>query len=158
MAELAYLASLPKKRMGTGVLFVNAEDELLIVKPTYRPEWLVPGGIVEENESPYRAAAREIQEELGLSLPIGQLLCVEYRSAEPPRSENLQFIFDGGVLSKESIAKIVLPANELVTYAFVPLHQALEKVTPYLARRLTLAMTARAQQRAIYMENGELIL
>ena len=91
MSEPAYLATLPKKRMAVGVLFVNTRDELLIVKPTYRPEWLIPGGTVEANESPYRAGVREVQEELGLVLPLGRLLCMDYQSAKPQKSESIQF-------------------------------------------------------------------
>jgi 8-oxo-dGTP diphosphatase len=154
VSEPAYLAALPKKRMAVGVLFVNARDELLIVKPTYRPEWLIPGGSVEANESPYRAGVREVYEELGLVLPLGRLLCVDYQSAEPQKSESIQFIFEGGLLSDEVIDRIVLPAGELATYTFTSLPQALNQLTPHLGRRLVLAIAARAHQQTIYAEDG----
>ncbi|MFH0988218.1 MAG: NUDIX hydrolase, partial [Parcubacteria group bacterium] len=63
-----YLDSLPKKRMGAGVLFLNEQKELLIVNPTYKDHWAVPGGSVEENESPRQACLREIKEELGIEV------------------------------------------------------------------------------------------
>lgn len=154
MTESAYLATLPKKRMAAGVLFVNARDELLIVKPTYRPEWLIPGGSVEANESPHKAGIREVREELGLVLPLGRLLCVDYCSAEPHKSESVQFIFEGGLLLDEVIDRIVLPADELAAYTFASLPQVFEKFTPHLGKRIALAMAARTQQRTIYAENG----
>jgi hypothetical protein len=39
--------------MAAGALFFNHRDEILILKPTYRDDWLIPGGVVELDESPY---------------------------------------------------------------------------------------------------------
>lgn len=75
-----YLASLPKKRMGAGALFRNAQQQLLLVKPSYKPGWEIPGGVVEYNESPYEACLREVQEELGLQVPLYRMLCVDYNA------------------------------------------------------------------------------
>ena len=47
-----YAKMLPKKQVGTAVLFFNAKEELLILKPNYKDGWLVPGGSSDENESP----------------------------------------------------------------------------------------------------------
>lgn len=38
----------------------------LIVEPTYKPTWDVPGGIAKVDESPRCAARREVLEEVGL--------------------------------------------------------------------------------------------
>lgn len=65
----------PKKRMTAAVLFLNTQNEILIVKPVYRERWLLPGGIVEKDESPRQACIREIREELGFVSAIGKLLC-----------------------------------------------------------------------------------
>jgi hypothetical protein len=58
-ASLAYSASLPAKRMASGCLFLNKAGELLIVKPVYRDDWLLPGGSLEKDESPAQGCARE---------------------------------------------------------------------------------------------------
>jgi 8-oxo-dGTP diphosphatase len=42
-----FYAALPAKRMASGALYFNNRGELLIVKPTYRAAWLIPGGVVE---------------------------------------------------------------------------------------------------------------
>ena len=52
--------------MAAGVLYVDDQDRVLIVEPTYHDHWNLPGGVVQANESPYAAARREIGEELGL--------------------------------------------------------------------------------------------
>lgn len=56
-----YYKGLPKKRMGVGALFLNDKNEILIVKPSYKDHWSVPGGVVDENESPRQACIREVK-------------------------------------------------------------------------------------------------
>ncbi len=38
-----FYSSLPRKRLGAGVLLFYKSD-LLIVQPTYNPGWILPGG------------------------------------------------------------------------------------------------------------------
>ncbi len=47
--------------------------EVMIVKPSYRREYSFPGGHKSDNESPAEAAARELQEEVGLKIPASEL-------------------------------------------------------------------------------------
>ncbi|MCL5999744.1 MAG: NUDIX hydrolase [Chloroflexi bacterium] len=133
---------------------MNTQHEILIVKPTYRDDWLIPGGMIEEQESPCAACIREVHEEIGLHLPIMHLLCVEYKSQDGNKSESLQFIFDGGVLQPKDIRMIRLPADEIAQYAFLPHEAALEKVNHKLGRRITVALRALEQHRTLYMEDG----
>jgi 8-oxo-dGTP diphosphatase len=46
------------------VLFRDAAGRVLLVKPTYKNGWEIPGGYVDAGESPRAAAAREVKEEL----------------------------------------------------------------------------------------------
>jgi 8-oxo-dGTP diphosphatase len=154
MVDVTYLSSLPTKRMAVGVLFRDRSERVLIVHPTYRPEWLVPGGSVERNESPRYACIREVYEELGLSVSIGRLLCVDYRPHEGQKSESVHFIFDGGVLHDVQISAILLPPDELQEYAFVSMQEAVSKIDIHLARRLRLACTALQSGRMTYAEDG----
>jgi 8-oxo-dGTP pyrophosphatase MutT (NUDIX family) len=59
-------AALPRKRAVATMLLTDLADRVLVVKPTYKPDWELPGGAVEDGESPEVAAAREVVEELGL--------------------------------------------------------------------------------------------
>ncbi len=149
--------NLPKKRMAAGALCLNEQREILIVKPTYRPDWLIPGGLIELNESPRVACAREVCEEIGLKLPIQRLLGVDYTSPDGVRTESLQFIFWGGVLDVQQIARIRLREDELSAYRFVTLHEAQRLLNPHLAKRIAPCLFALEQNRTLYLEDGVLL-
>ena len=48
------------------VLLFHGEDVLMIQKSYKGGEWYLPGGFIEEGESPEKAAHREVLEELGI--------------------------------------------------------------------------------------------
>ena len=150
--------TLPGKRMAAGALFLYPRQEILVVKPTYREGWLVPGGVIERDESPYRACLREIREELGLDLPLQRLLCIEYRLPYGPKSESMQFMFYGGVIDEPAIQAIILPSEELSGYRFCERDEALVLLIPALSARMKFALMALDQQRIIYLEDQVEIL
>jgi ADP-ribose pyrophosphatase YjhB (NUDIX family) len=82
MAVNAHEAKMAHPRMAAGALFFDAADRVLMVEPTYKDYWEVPGGYVETGESPLQAAVREVHEELGITSPIGRLLAVDWAPSE----------------------------------------------------------------------------
>jgi 8-oxo-dGTP diphosphatase len=159
-----YLASLPKKIMGAGCLFFDTEGKILVVKPTYRDTWNLPGGVVETNESPQNACIREVREEIGIEIKPKRLLCIDYTSKNEESIESLQFIFFGGTLSQEKISEIKVAADEINAYQFLPPKQALTLVSNKLARRINKCLTIsndanyvsiRDRHQALYLEDGE---
>lgn len=48
------------------IVLVRVEGQLLLIRPSYRPWYTVPGGRVDRGEAPRLAAARELREEVGL--------------------------------------------------------------------------------------------
>jgi 8-oxo-dGTP pyrophosphatase MutT (NUDIX family) len=133
--------------MAVGALFRDAHGRVLIVQPTYRPEWLIPGGALERDDSPRDACIREVNEELGLTVAIDRILCIDYRPADGAKSECVHFIFDGGVLHNAQIAAITLPPDELQACASVP-------IDVHLARRVRLAHNALQNGQTVYAEDG----
>ncbi|MCW5850674.1 MAG: NUDIX hydrolase [Anaerolineae bacterium] len=154
MNEAEFFANLPKKRMAAAALMLSERGEVLIVKPTYRDDWLVPGGTVEAGESPYAACQREVAEEIGLDRPLGRLLCLEYRPAEGTITEALQFLFDGGTISAAEARAIMLPPGELAVWRFAPLTEAMALLNPKLGRRIAFALRAREHGETLYLEDG----
>ncbi|HEX2035900.1 MAG TPA: NUDIX hydrolase [Chloroflexota bacterium] len=146
----------PRRRLAANALLRNQRGEILLVQPTYRADdlWLLVGGTVDEDEAPLRACRREVREELGIDVPLRQLLCVEYqpRTARGPAS--LHFLFDGGVLTEAQVAQLRLPAGELGAWEFVEEGAARRRVGPRVGRRLEVALMALQQRRTIYLEDG----
>ena len=91
-----YTERLPRKRMGSGVLFTDAAGQVLLVEPTYKEYWEIPGGCVEADESPYVTAVREVKEELGLVVTPGRLLVVDWVPPRVGRAEGVMFVYAGG--------------------------------------------------------------
>lgn len=150
----AYQESLPKKRMGAGAIFRDAEGRVLIVKPTYKEYWEIPGGSVEHNESPVSCCEREVHEELGLSRKVGKLLGIDYVVDDGVRTEGIMFVFDGGVLTDDDIRLIRLPENELSEFRFVAADEISAYMTlPLLGRRITKIALATTDV-TLYLENG----
>jgi 8-oxo-dGTP pyrophosphatase MutT (NUDIX family) len=99
------------------LLIQDNADRLLVVKPSYKPGWNLPGGRIEEGESPTEAARRETKEEIGLDIQPGFLLAVGWERATGHGKP--LFIFDGGILEPTSFELISLQQNELVAVEFV---------------------------------------
>jgi ADP-ribose pyrophosphatase YjhB (NUDIX family) len=49
------------------------EGRVLIVKPSYRRHYGLPGGFIRRGETPAEAASREVSEELQLQIPAADL-------------------------------------------------------------------------------------
>lgn len=153
--EVAWKKSLPKKRMAAGALFLNERNEVLIVVPKYGDTWEIPGGVIESLESPREACEREIHEELGLTIHLSQLLCVDYRAKTKDHpDESVQFLFLGGILSEDAMRNISLDPTELQEYHWVPVHLIREKVHNIaLSNRIIFGVKAYQEKSCIYLES-----
>lgn len=152
-----FYRSLPKKRVAAGILFFDTHGRILIVKPIYRPEWLIPGGTIEEDESPRQGCEREVLEELGLIVTAQQLLCIDYMQKDGVKTEGIDFIFYGGTLDQGQIDSIQLQASELSEYRFVSIEEALQLLAEVLSRRLIPCIEALQHHTTVYLENGQKI-
>jgi 8-oxo-dGTP diphosphatase len=102
-------------RMAAGVLFRDQHGRVLLVKPSYKAGWEIPGGYVEPGESPKQAARREVREELGIDPPIGRLLVVDW-APHPDEGDKLLFIFDGGELGNGNVSPAARDEIEAAKY------------------------------------------
>ncbi|HET6381224.1 MAG TPA: NUDIX hydrolase [candidate division Zixibacteria bacterium] len=150
----AFYGSLPAKRVAAGVLITDSMGRVLLVQPSYKPTWEIPGGVVEAGESPRGTARRELREELGLEIGIGQLLVVDWVSPQPPRTEGLIFVYDGGTLDDLDARAIRLADPELNAYGFVDMEGAVGLTSERLERRIAAALRARRAGRTVELEDG----
>jgi 8-oxo-dGTP pyrophosphatase MutT (NUDIX family) len=152
-SDISYIASVTRVRAAAGVILQDQAGRVLVVHPTYKDVWEVPGGMVEPDESPADACTREVREELGLSLPTGALLCVDWVPASPPWDGGLMFVFDGGVLTPDQIAAMRLCPDELDRFEFIEPGRLGEVLIPRLARRVAAAVAA-IGRGGVYLEDG----
>ncbi|MGW4369797.1 NUDIX domain-containing protein [Nocardia takedensis] len=152
-----YVAGLARKRMAAGVLFRDERGRVVLVEPSYKPNWEIPGGAVEADESPWETVRRELVEEIGWHRPVGRLLVVDYVRPQDHRPEGVVFVFDGGVLTDADVAAMVPSPGEIRSIGFYTLAQAVDRVKPLLADRLAVALAAVSEGATVLCEQGRRI-
>lgn len=155
----AWAASLPKVVASGSMLFADEEGRTLLVRQSHRggahTVWNVPSGGVEEGESPALAARREAWEEIGLDVVPGRLLMVDWRRRDGVRPPLAQYLYDGGTLTADQIARIRLQEGEIAEYGFFDLEGAHERLAPEGFERLVKAVAVRDRQEALQdLEDG----
>jgi 8-oxo-dGTP diphosphatase len=112
------------------------------------------GRDVEHGEAPTRAAAREVEEELGIAPPIGRLLVADW-APDHIDGDKLLFIFDGGILADQYRDQIRLQADEISGYEFHDVAQIHDLTIGRLARRIVHAHAAHLDGSTRYLEHGK---
>ena len=150
-------AAQARKRVSADALVRDAAGRILIVDPTYKPGWDLPGGMAEANEAPDNALRRELREELGIDLTVGRLLCVDWVPPHGPWDDLLAFEFDGGTLTPDQVDELRVVDDEIAEFAFCAVDQ-LDGVLPErLARRVQCALDVLVgSDPAVYLADGRL--
>lgn len=149
-----FTSRLPTKRVAADCLIFDQDGRFLLVEPTYKTTWDVPGGVSEVDESPRRTARREVAEELGLEIEPGDLLATDWISRRGAWTEVVAFLFDGGVVSI-SVSDLTFQAEEIRSARFVSLNDAESLMTPWEYARVAAAVDSRSRQATVYLEDGE---
>ncbi|MGW2185789.1 NUDIX domain-containing protein [Streptomyces sp. NPDC001719] len=153
MTETEHEKRMAHPRMAAGALFFDSRGHVLLVRPSYKPKWEIPGGYVENGESPLAACRREVLEELGISPAIGPLLVVDWAPSEA-EGDKVLYIFDGGQLQPDDRDAIQLDPTELLGAEYHPTDALDGLLIPRLARRVKQAIKAREQACPQYLEHG----
>jgi 8-oxo-dGTP diphosphatase len=144
-----WFAQLPGVVLAAGALITDPSGLILLVKPNYRDHWTLPGGICEYDEAPHVGCAREVAEEIGLPLPVGALLAIDWLRPYPePARPVMHFVFDGGTLADGS--QIALQAEELDEFRFTEPDQVDDYIAPFAVRRVRAALMGRASGAPVY--------
>jgi 8-oxo-dGTP pyrophosphatase MutT (NUDIX family) len=151
MDDAEWYASLPSFTASGALLLTDAAGGVLLVKPWYRDEWQLPGGVAEAAESPRQCAEREAAEEVGVAVTATALLAVHWMPSDGPRRASFAFVFDGGTLTDPGAIR--LQHAELDDFAFLPLDEATARMAGPGALRLEGAWQARTDGRPAYLES-----
>jgi 8-oxo-dGTP diphosphatase len=142
----------PRIPASAGALIHSTDGRLLILKPTYKKGWTIPGGQIDPGgESPWDACRRETREECGLLVERGRLACVDFLTPRPGRPGGMRFLFDCGTFPDASLAAVVLQESEISDHRLATLGEALELLSGPLRRRLS---ECAGEGRCVYLENG----
>ncbi|WP_405614352.1 NUDIX domain-containing protein [Streptomyces sp. NBC_01511] len=140
-------ANQPRRRIGAVVLVRNTEGDVLLVQPTYRKGWQLPGGGAHQGEKVHMTASRELSEETGLTRSITHFVALDHVPAneESGSPEGFNIVCDGGTLTAAEAANAAVPkdaANELSALRWVPLGELGTHTKPYQERRIRQAVAA----------------
>ena len=121
---------MPTHIIAAAGVVLNERQEVLLVKHNHAG-WVFPGGQVEVGETVMDAVKREVMEETGVSIEVGELFCAASNVAKHPGYNGV----------KEVPTKLMLdfictatggtprPSEENAESRFIPKEQVLEMIT-----------------------------
>ena len=143
---------LPRIPASAGALIFDRRGRLLIVNPTYKAHWTIPGGIMEaDGETPWEACRREVSEEVGLHVESGRLAAVDFLRPKGAKPGGMRFLFDCGAYDDDVLGSVTLQEEELSEHQMVVPAKALELLSGPLRRRVGAAL---ATTSCVYLEDG----
>lgn len=152
-----YYQQLPKRYTSAGGLIFNERNELLIVEPSYKERWDIPGGVSEAGETLLDTVLREVHEELGIKVEARSLLCIDLKPGREPVPDSIQSIFEIVPLSAQQLADIRVDGDEIIDYGFFPVEEALPRLDA-IAPRVRMAIEARENRTVYYLEDGRKVI
>lgn len=106
-------AGLPTKRVISQGLLRDELGRVLLCELTYKKEWDLPGGVVEVGEAPSIGLVRELQEELGITVEVRDLVTVNWLPAWRGWDDACIFLFDLGVVQSSITEGMTLQPAEI---------------------------------------------
>lgn len=135
-------ASFNQMMVASGALVRSTDGRVLLLETSYKPDWEIPGGLCEPGEHPEQTLARECQEEIGLLLPFGELLVVDFTSANERRGDMLALVYDGGIHDPELLQGLEFRDGEIIRAHWVATDDIQRHASPILSNRLLQALRA----------------
>ncbi len=147
---------LPRKRGISQMLIrdTSSEPRVLMCQLTYKADWDLPGGVVEVGESPQLAVSREVEEELGLTIPAGNLMLTDWLPPWGGWDDAVCLVFDGGRHEPGLTDRIVRQTREIRSASFCTVDEVERHAADFTARRVRAALANLASGGPAYTESG----
>jgi len=128
--DRVWRAAQPQKMIVSKVIIKSAEGNILLLKSNYKNTWQLPGGGVDDKESPEFAAVREVKEETGLVISASELTI---KGTIYKADEEILFIVYEFREVLDQHAHIQVADNESTAYKFIKPTEALALMSGYYA-------------------------
>lgn len=129
---------LPTKRVIAHVVFRDETGRVLLTETAYKEDWELPGGVVDPDESPRTGGRRELLEEIGLDIALGEPAITDWMPSHLGWGDAIEFIYDGGVLPGPVTRCLAPRDRELRAIHWVPREELPDRVSELSARRIIL--------------------
>ncbi|MEX0169976.1 NUDIX domain-containing protein [Streptomyces sp. LMG1-1-1.1] len=158
LPPVEYIATLPRATAYACLYFTDTTGRPFQLRASDRSErWQWPGGHMDPGETPWETAVRECREETGMIFTGEPRLLgthfVTDRGEDWP-ANHIGFIFDGGELTDEQIAAVVLDPGEHSEYSLRTLDEWEREMEPAEFARLAEIDRARRTGATVYVEAG----
>ncbi|MFE1794274.1 NUDIX domain-containing protein [Streptomyces sp. NPDC059525] len=138
----AYYAAQPSPLVAATGIVLDAGGRVLVLTPSYKDGLELPGGTVEDTETPEEGLARELKEELDLTVPVGRLLAVDSCRPGVLGRSLVVHVYLVGPLSDERAGALSFPDGEVSEARWLAPEEALRELSARLAARLRAALAA----------------
>jgi RimJ/RimL family protein N-acetyltransferase/ADP-ribose pyrophosphatase YjhB (NUDIX family) len=127
---------LPKKRVIAHVVIRDTANRVLLCTTGFKHDLELPGGVVEPNEDPAAGARREIVEELGLELPVGDVVAIDWLPPWQGWGDAIEILYDGGVHDPALLERLRPDGREILKAEWYAADEVAGMVSPLNERRL----------------------
>lgn len=121
---------MPTHIVAAAGIVTNEDDKVLMVK-TYDSGWVFPGGQVEVGENLIDAVKREILEESGIEVEVGEVFCISSNTAKYPGYNGVKEI-PTKVMTDficRAVGGVARPSEENPETRWFPKSEALSMIT-----------------------------
>lgn len=134
------------KATGSAAVIQDAHGNVLLVRRAYPPhDWILPGGIGEQGESPADTVRREVEEEIGLTVRIAALVGVYYQP-DHRAGEFIHFVFR---CTLDGSASLRPDPHEVADHGWFTADTLPQPISASTRRRLTDALTPSASIQVV---------
>ena len=120
---------MPTHIIAVSGIVLNEKDEVLMVK-THNHGWVFPGGQVEVGENVIDAVKREIMEETGIDVEVGEVFCIASNTGKYPGYNGVKevptkLMLDFTCKAKDGVPR---PSEENSESMYVPKDKVLDMI------------------------------
>ncbi|WP_159393574.1 NUDIX domain-containing protein [Streptomyces sp. TN58] len=141
-AVRAYYAAQPAPLVAATGIVLDTRGRVLVLTTSYKADLELPGGTVEDTETPEQGLARELREELDLGVPVGRLLAVDSRPPGRLGRSLIVHVHLVGPLSPGEAAAIAFADGEITEARWLRPEEACAVLPDRIAPRLRAGLAA----------------